>query len=73
MQYYRCKCGKERVHTTMGVPGCLVSGCCKTTFAQTPEGHFPATPHVWRVLYDQHTGKPYEMCGACNQTKAEVA
>ncbi len=45
MQYFRCKCGKSEGWSSMGVSRCRVCPECKSTLAQSPEGHGEPEPH----------------------------
>lgn len=34
--------------------------------------HTLPLPHTFITKYDEDTGKPYELCGICLRTKAEL-
>jgi hypothetical protein len=72
MKYYRCKCGKATAWSSMGVYSCVSCRDCGTTLAQSPSGHTEPKPHEYVTRYDEITGKPYERCQRCFQTRAEI-
>lgn len=45
MRYFRCKCGKRAVWSSMGVSDCDGCEVCNTTLAGNPEGHTEPIPH----------------------------
>lgn len=71
MRYFRCKCGKREVWSSMGMPEC--SGCpeCHTTLEETPSMHQEPSPHRWEDewrIVDQKTGESglFVRCSRCN-------
>jgi hypothetical protein len=72
MQFYRCKCGKSTMWTSMGVPACTRCKRCGSDFAQGPQGHEEPSPHEYVTRYDEFTGKPYELCQLCIHRRAEL-
>lgn len=78
MRYLRCKCGKKEMWDS-GYPVHDCQGCdkCKTTFAETEDGHRTLQPHIW----DDHEEvkkvngmvveqKKYEKCSFCGEIKS---
>ena len=72
MQYYRCKCGKSKAWGFIGPSPCTGCPSCGTTLDQSPMDHTLPLPHTFITKYDEDTGKPYELCGICLRTKAEL-
>ncbi len=72
MQYYRCKCGSAESWTSMGVPRCRSCSKCGSDLAQGPNGHRDPAPHEYVTRYDEHTGKPYEVCLGCDRKREEI-
>jgi hypothetical protein len=72
MQFYRCKCGKSTAWTSMGVPACTKCRYCGSDLAQGPTTHGEPAPHKYVTKYDENTGKPYEICRSCMQTRADL-
>jgi len=72
MQYYRCKCGKTKAWTSMGVPLCSSCKHCGSDLAQSPESHGDPEPHEYVTKYDPDTGVPYERCRLCLHKRSEI-
>ena len=75
MQHYRCKCGKATAHTS-GTPMYDCQGCkeCKTTLAQSENGHKELIPHdledfkeIHEVDGVQKVVKHYKRCKRCDR------
>jgi len=59
------------MHTSQGAHDC--EGCeeCKTTLAGHPDHHRELSPHKYIIRYNQHTGKPYQVCDRCSNIDRE--
>ena len=68
MQYWRCRCGKEK-YTESGFPpaDCYICEDCGSTLAKSPSTHRDPQPHNFITQYDSSTGKPYQICNKCYQ------
>lgn len=64
MRYLRCECGKSEMWTTDGVHDCQGCNVCKTTYSNT-KNHRVLQPHTWKTMYNENTGKPYNICEKC--------
>lgn len=68
---YRCKCGECIGSSSMGFQDCQGCKKCNTTYASHPDRHIELQPHTWKVMYNQNTGKPYNMCESCSEIEEE--
>ena len=57
--------------TSIGSHDCQGCEKCGTTFSSHPEGHRPLQPHKYKIMYDDHTGKPYKRCDLCGHTEKD--
>jgi len=71
MRTLRCKCGDKVAWTTDSFPDCQGCEICKTTYSGHPDYHKELQPHVWKVMYNQNTGKPYNRCEKCHKAEEE--
>ena len=72
MNYYKCKCGKQEYwESGMLVHDCMGCEDCQTTYAQHPDYHKDLQAHEWKIIYNQKTGKPYNICAKCYSTDKE--
>jgi phage pi2 protein 07 len=72
MIYYRCKCGKKQVWSSIDIPEC--DGCykCKTTLVARIELHKRLIPHIFITKYDENTGVSYKICQKCGKKSTEI-
>jgi len=65
MRTLRCKCGEGIAWTTDNFQDCQGCEKCQTTYADHQDGHRPLQPHIWKIVYNPNTGKPYKRCEKC--------
>lgn len=72
MMFYRCKCGKKQVWSSIEISEC--DGCyrCKTTLVSRSELHKHIIPHDFITKYDENTGIAYKICQRCNKRSHEI-
>jgi hypothetical protein len=66
MRTLRCKCGEAWAWTTDGFSDCQGCEKCGTTYAGHPDNHKSLQPHIWKIRYNENTGKPYRICEKCH-------
>jgi hypothetical protein len=73
MKQWTCKCGyRWAVGSDIPSP-CTRCPKCKTTLLRNADGTYrPVTDHVFKTMYDQRTGEPYQICDRCYQRKTEL-
>lgn len=71
MRYLKCKCGKREMWTTDGVHDCQGCDECGTTYSSHPDYHKELQPHKWMTMYNENTGKPYNICELCYEIDKE--
>lgn len=67
---YRCKCGKTRAITSMGVASCYGCEECGSNLLPLGVGGWSKpVKHIWKRKYNPNTGKAYYVCDRCFELK----
>jgi hypothetical protein len=79
MQFFRCKCGKTSMHTSMGSAPCSVCDTCGSDLAsapslhaENPPPHDPCTTVTIVTYQGQTKTKTVTECTRCHKVLSQV-